>query len=1006
MPSPLANATFYVDPSNAARVHADSIRAANPTRAAVFDKIGNNPVTMWAGDWIPKGAEAAWVNERMNAAAAQNALPMFVAYNIPIRDGGAGPGYSGGGAASWAEYDTWITNFIAGFAGRHAIVVYEPDALGHLDAMTGTARTDRVAGMRRNIAALVNAGLSVYVDCIHDNWLAPATAASLLVEVGAGVARGIALNVSNFRATPGLETFGADVISRSGLPLQMVIDTSRNGNGPDPAGDPFNPPGRALGNKPTGVSTNALVDGYIWCKMPGESDGDDGSYQTANGEVGDASNGTIAPKAGDFWPNYAYGLAVRAPWTDQPAPAPAPAGAKASTISFASWAGDTLFGLVRGAAVTGDTLVIPAATDYPEASTKAAYDLTGSHFGAALLTAPNVGNGSVQTHIQVRLDPDNYVVFGWQNNTVRADRRTAGISTFADGPAYDPATHKYLRFREATGILYCETSPDGTTWTNAIPPVPTPFALTAVHFSLQAGNWNAEPTPGTATWGAVNSYTTAPAPAPAPTTSATTTTNSVTLTGLAPGHQYELRVRAKNSAGISAFTPWTPFTTTTTNTVVDFTAARAGTELSALSFGSCISTYTGDGQNVNIVKGAAADSAAWRDTLGRLGPVAWRIPLAWNGGQPGSSAGGARSYGDAADYITAIKAIGGTPIIAVGGTTGDNDVLAADAAALVHYFNDNGGQNGGPVTHWIIGNEPDNGGADAHGMDAYINGGKGGDGYLKVAAAMRAATTNTLSIAGPSLVTYATYKEADYNAFLDACGAATDVLDFHMYDGANLPNYTTAMTWLRSAIAARPATAGRVRIHLGEYNYHPFYAEPDHGANQFYTSVNTVAGACTIGRVVNQGGRAYQYSDNNGPLGLITPGNGLNGAPDGYRIPTPSYYGVKMWTGGNLFRRPTGAMATCTTTIPDLEVFASTATKNVVAANKSATTPRDVKLALTGAAATGTYEVWQTRPGMNPADPTGPQWADPVKVITGTYTDGRIAFTAPPMTVTTILVGA
>lgn len=441
------------------------------------------------------------------------------------------------------------------------------------------------------------------------------------------------------------------------------------------------------------------------------------------------------------------------------------------------------------------------------------------------------------------------------------------------------------------------------------------------------------------------------------------------------------------------------------NATVDFAAARDGSGLGELSFGSCISTYSGDGQNVNIVKGAPTDSAAWRATLGELGPLAWRIPLAWNAGRPGSSAGGARSYGDAGDYVSAIRSIDGIPVVVIGGTTGNNDILASDAAALVRYFNDNDGQNGGPVDHWIIGNEPDNGGSAAFGLDAYIHGGKGSSGFGTIAAAMRAATVRPLEIAGPAMIGYAPWNQDAYGAFLDACGADVDVVDFHLYDGADLPHYSDAITGLRQAIASRPSTAGRVGVQLGEYNWMWHYEEPHHGAGQFYTSRNTVAGACTIGRVVEQGGRAYQYSDNNGPLGLITPGDGNKGAPAGRRLPTPSYYGVKMWTGGNLFRRPTGSMATCSTALPEVELFASTGARNVVLANRSASRAQDVVLAVRGAPATGTYEVWQTARGLNPSHVRGSQWDDPVRIEHGAYRDGRIIFPSPALTVTTVLVG-
>ncbi|GFH79734.1 hypothetical protein Sgou_44040 [Streptomyces gougerotii] len=80
----------------------------------------------------------------------------------------------------------------------------------------------------------------------------------------------------------------------------FVVDTSRNGNGPFTDGDPAerwcNPPGRALGEAPTTRTGDDLVDAYLWIKRPGESDGE-------------CKGG---PKAGQWWPEYALGLAKAA----------------------------------------------------------------------------------------------------------------------------------------------------------------------------------------------------------------------------------------------------------------------------------------------------------------------------------------------------------------------------------------------------------------------------------------------------------------------------------------------------------------------------------------------------------------------------------------------------------------------------------------------------------------------------------------------------------------------
>ena len=53
----------------------------------------------------------------------------------------------------------------------------------------------------------------------------------------------------------------------------MVIDTSRNGNGPPANGEWCNPKDRRIGEVPRLLPGSANVDAYLWIKKPGESDG-------------------------------------------------------------------------------------------------------------------------------------------------------------------------------------------------------------------------------------------------------------------------------------------------------------------------------------------------------------------------------------------------------------------------------------------------------------------------------------------------------------------------------------------------------------------------------------------------------------------------------------------------------------------------------------------------------------------------------------------------------------
>ncbi len=121
--------------------------------------------------------------------------------------------------------------------------------------------------------------------------------ATRLRAAGVDRARGFALNVSNFDETADERAYGDAVSVAVGGTAHFVIDTSRNGLGPAPGNAWCNPPGRALGTGPTADTGDPRADAFLWIKIPGESDG------TCNG----------GPTAGQWWLDYAIGLAVRVP---------------------------------------------------------------------------------------------------------------------------------------------------------------------------------------------------------------------------------------------------------------------------------------------------------------------------------------------------------------------------------------------------------------------------------------------------------------------------------------------------------------------------------------------------------------------------------------------------------------------------------------------------------------------------------------------------------------------
>lgn len=288
--NPLSGMNFYVDPNNEAALQAQTWSASQPAHAALMEKIAVEPVAKWLGDWNANVYSDA--KSYVDNASAKGQVPILITYNIPNRDCG---GYSSGGATSAGAYQSWIQGVADGIGSRRAVVVLEPDALAMIDCLSSTDAALRYSLLNQAIGTLkANPATTVYVDAGNSNWINATTMAGRLTAAGIAKADGFSLNVSNFYWTNDLITFGKSVSSQTSN-KHFVIDTSRNGLGPN-GSEWCNPPGRALGAKPTILTGNSLVDAFLWLKQPGESDG------TCNG----------GPSAGIWWPDYALGLASRA----------------------------------------------------------------------------------------------------------------------------------------------------------------------------------------------------------------------------------------------------------------------------------------------------------------------------------------------------------------------------------------------------------------------------------------------------------------------------------------------------------------------------------------------------------------------------------------------------------------------------------------------------------------------------------------------------------------------
>jgi endoglucanase len=276
---------LWVDPDSAAAADAETLRESDPDAARRLQYIADQPMAYWLGDWSGDVEQAV---KRLTTQASGKILTL-VLYNIPYRDCGS---YSAGGTEP-DLYRQWVEAVVRGLGSHKALVIVEPDAVAQLDCLEAAAKEERLTLLQEAVSLLKKApGARVYVDAGHPAWHPADVMAERLLQAGVEAADGFALNVSNFQTLESNISYGRTL--RSLLAGKtFVIDTSRNGRGPDPQGEWCNPRSRALGRTPTLQTDIEGVDALLWVKRPGESDG------SCNG----------GPGAGQWWREIALDMA-------------------------------------------------------------------------------------------------------------------------------------------------------------------------------------------------------------------------------------------------------------------------------------------------------------------------------------------------------------------------------------------------------------------------------------------------------------------------------------------------------------------------------------------------------------------------------------------------------------------------------------------------------------------------------------------------------------------------
>ncbi len=305
---------FVPPPSQGAPQQILRLASSGDVRDAVLiTKMETIPRAVWFTSGTPAQVQhqAALT---MLQAAAQDAVPVLVAYDIPGRDCAQ---YSAGGALDQAAYEAWIDGLARGIGNGKAIVILEPDALGNMPSNCGLPASvypftdaERIAELQYAVGALEkDPRMSVYLDGTHSAWQSAGTMTQRLLEANVQGAQGFFLDVSNYQPTPELVDYGtwisdciamvtnstnayynnpsacasqyypatqsdfstwdlttqwyAQNMGNSVATTHFVIDTSRNGDGPNNmqkyASAPYDQPSSV-------VST--LASGN-WCNPPG-----------------------------------------------------------------------------------------------------------------------------------------------------------------------------------------------------------------------------------------------------------------------------------------------------------------------------------------------------------------------------------------------------------------------------------------------------------------------------------------------------------------------------------------------------------------------------------------------------------------------------------------------------------------------------------------------------------------------------------------------------------------
>ena len=237
-----------------------------------------------------------------NFTADRGSIPIINTYFLHATLGGCTT--LGAINAYRPTFEAQINALAAATERRPVVFLLELDAIGSSACISHEGLLPEWESLLRYEAATLG-GLPhavVYLEGGYSDANSPSYAARILNASGVSSIEGFYTNGTHLNWTINEINYG-NKISAMTRGAHFVINTSGNGDGPKLNPHPVsqgiedlcNPPGRALGPRPTTATGYAHVDGFLWATIPGNSSGCGGG-----------------PPGGVFWPAKAVGLASRA----------------------------------------------------------------------------------------------------------------------------------------------------------------------------------------------------------------------------------------------------------------------------------------------------------------------------------------------------------------------------------------------------------------------------------------------------------------------------------------------------------------------------------------------------------------------------------------------------------------------------------------------------------------------------------------------------------------------